>query len=378
MATLFGIYSAICYGIWRYLVPTVSSNRFHITVCLLDLVFVIVLLTMTGGPDSPLSRGLYIWVAMAAIMFGYLGGWVVAVVAAAAFILIEAYTGSSLDAWDRTFYLLGFLIHGPFIGAISSRERNHSTVLEGLHGKLEVAHQRLKQHQARAIETEKSVTVGLLGASLAHEINNPVMGMKACVQGLRRDGLSSNRHHEYLDTIENGLTRIGQSVQSVLSYARPSSLPVQEFDLGDVIDNSVRLVVGVAAKKKLQIRTENESKNAVVWAPPGQLEQALVNVLINAIYESPESGTVINRIHQDEGCLVVSVFDRGPGFDETLLHRLRDPFFTTKPEGSGTGLGLSVTDGIMRGLGGRLVLKNGVDGAIVSLFIPIRQDGGDK
>ena len=316
---------------------------------------------------------------MAAIMFGYRGGWVVAPAAAIVFISLEAQAGWSLDGWERIFYLLGFLVHGPFIGKISSRERDRSEALEVLHGQLELVHERLKEHQARAIQSEKSATVGLLGASLAHEINNPVMGMRACVHGLRRDGLPPGRRGEYLNTIENGLARIGQSVQSVLSYARPTRLPAQELDLRHVIDNSVRLVVGVATKKLVEVQTENETEQAVVWAPPGQLEQALVNVLLNAIYASPEKSIVTNRIHQDEGVLVVSIHDRGPGFDETLLHRLRDPFFTTKPEGSGTGLGLSVTDGIMRGLGGQMVLKNGAHGAIVSLFIPTtRPDGVEK
>jgi signal transduction histidine kinase len=376
MSTFFGMYSVVCYGVWRYLVPTLPSSRFHIVVSLLDLIFVVVLLAITGGPDSPLSRGLYIWVSMAAIMFGYRGGWLVAPVAAIVFIALEAYEGWSLDGWERTFYLLGFLIHGPFIGAISSRERNRSEALEVLNSRLELAHGRLKAHQARAIQSEKSATVGLLGASLAHEINNPVMGMKACISGLRREGTAPSRRNEYLDTIENGLTRIGQSVQSVLSYARPTSLPAQELDLRDVIDNSVRLVGGVAAKKRIQIKTEAVTEETVVWAGPGQLEQALVNIMLNAIYASPQESVLTNRIHQNDDGLIISILDQGPGFDEALLHRLRDPFFTTKPEGSGTGLGLSVTDGIMRGLGGQLVLKNGVNGAVVSLIIPIRLDGG--
>ncbi len=168
MSTFFGMYSVVCYGVWRYLVPTLPSSRFHIVVSLLDLIFVVVLLAITGGPDSPLSRGLYIWVSMAAIMFGYRGGWLVAPVAAIVFIALEAYEGWSLDGWERTFYLLGFLIHGPFIGAISSRERNRSEVLEVLNSRLELAHERLKAHQARAIQSEKSATVGLLGANLAH------------------------------------------------------------------------------------------------------------------------------------------------------------------------------------------------------------------
>ena len=372
MSTLFGAYTAVCYGVWRYFVPELKSGRFHIGLSVLDLTFVVVLLLMTGGPESPLSRGLYIWVAMAAIMFGYRGGWIAAPIAAVCFVLIEKNTGSTLEVWDRVFYILGFLVHGPFIGAISSRERGRSEVLEVLHSQLASAHERLKTHQASAILTEKSTTVGILGASLAHEINNPVMGMQACVNGLRRDGLDPDRSTEYLDTIENGLLRIGQSIQSVLSYARPKTVPAQNIDLRDVIDNSVRLVSGVAAKKNIEIRTEIDVEHLLILAPPGQLEQALVNVLLNAIYAAPDASAVTNRVCVESDGLVISTHDRGAGFDEAVLHRLKDPFFTTKPEGSGTGLGLSVTDGIMRDLGGKLVLKNGSEGAIVSLIIPIR------
>ena len=79
LCLFFGFYSVICYGVWRYCLPNLPSNRFHVVVNILDLLFVIAMLAMTGGPDSPLSRGLYIWVAMAAIIFGYVGGWLAAV-----------------------------------------------------------------------------------------------------------------------------------------------------------------------------------------------------------------------------------------------------------------------------------------------------------
>ncbi len=166
--------------------PTLESPRFHTILCVVNFIFVVTLLALTGGVESPLSRGLYIWVAIAVTMFGYGGGWVTSLVAAAAFITVEARQRWVLNGWERAFYLGGFLVHGPFIGAIASLQRTKTVALEETHRRLAEAHEYVNAHQSRAIETEKFATIGLVGASLAHEINNPIMGMCACVRGLRK------------------------------------------------------------------------------------------------------------------------------------------------------------------------------------------------
>jgi signal transduction histidine kinase len=369
LASAFATYSSAAYLIWRHLVPTLESLRFHTLVCVVDFVFVVTLLALTGGVESPLSRGLYIWVAIAATMFGYRGGSAASLVAAAAFITIEAQQAWVLNGWERAFYLGGFLVHGPFVGAIASLQRSKTVALEETHRRLAEAHEYVKAHQSRAIETEKFATIGLVGASLAHEINNPIMGMYACVRGLRKSTASEERRTLYLDTIDDAIDRISSSVQAVLTYTRADRRPAQWTKVHDVVDASVRLVRSVASTADVRFVIDT-ARVEVVWAPRGQLEQALVNLLLNAIYASPVAGVIRIVAHKTEAEVRITVCDQGDGFEEGIIDRALEPFVTTKPEGSGTGLGLSVTDGLMRGLGGQLTLHNGEEGAVVTLTIP--------
>jgi signal transduction histidine kinase len=365
MTLIFGLYSLICYGIWRYIYPRLSPQRFHLALNGLDFFFIIALLGITGGPDSPMSRGLYVWVSMTAIMFRFRGGLLASMVAAAAFLWMEWLYAWPLEPWERCFYLLGFLVHGPFVGHFMTREYHRSRDLEEAHSALDEAHFRLKNHQAQAIQAEKLATIGLIGASLAHEINNPVMGMKACVQGLREGTSVPGRAEEYLDVVDQGLDRIQKSVSSVLRYARPDRQPSDRIDLKESILNVIRLIKPLAREKDIQLHVLAESLTVEIAAGP--LEQAIVNLMLNAIYASPREGKVCCRLSLSEDRMAITVEDEGPGFNIDHISRLREPFFTTKPEGDGTGIGLSVVDGFTRGIGGRLRLENGPDGAIATM-----------
>ena len=114
-----------------------------------------------------------------------------------------------------------------------------------------------------------------------------------------------------------------------------------------------------------------ESSPVTVWMATELLEQALVNLLLNAIHATPNGGTICCRIRHASSHIEIEVEDEGAGFDLSLEPRLREPFFTTKSEGAGTGLGLSIVDGFMRGIGGHLRLANSEIGAVATLEIPL-------
>ena len=229
-----------------------------------------------------------------------------------------------------------------------------------------------RRHAERALlQAEKLSSIGQLSAGVAHEINNPLSGVMSCFKALRKGRVPAERQDEYLDTIEDGLVRIKQTVQGLLDYARLRTAMPALVDIGEVITASLRLVNPALHKKRQRVHCEISAGVICVRADRAQLMQALVNVLLNGSYAAPEDSTLEILPEEAEGLVGISVLDEGPGIPAEIRDKLCDPFFTTKPEGEGTGLGLSVTQGIITAHGGRIDLGSAPSGgACITLWLP--------
>lgn len=224
----------------------------------------------------------------------------------------------------------------------------------------------LEEANARLVAAGRMAAVGMLAAGVAHEINNPLAGVMACVKALRDQAMVEPRRTEYFATVLDGLERIQSTVSGLLDYARQRSPSPSPVDVGEVLGAAVLLVAPALRKKDVQVVVRDPGAARVV-ADRAQLMQGLVNVLLNAIFASPAHGEITVEV---AGSWIV-VVDQGPGFAPETLLRACDPFFTTKPEGEGTGLGLAVTASIVKANGGRLELGNGPrGGARVAIWLP--------
>ncbi|MET0012353.1 MAG: ATP-binding protein [Sedimenticola sp.] len=229
------------------------------------------------------------------------------------------------------------------------------------------------------VQTEKMLSVGGLAAGMAHEINNPLGGMLQGLQNIRRRlspeleknkqcaselGIDLDQLQHYLEkreifrlmeSMSQSGDRAGDIVNNMLRFSRKSEEGFEKVDLVDLIDRTLELAaVDYDMKKKydfrsIEIARDYEADLPPLLCNPGEIQQVILNLLRNAaqaIYEHPRKHAAAKidiRAWKEDERILIQVEDNGPGMDKEICNRVFEPFYTTKPPGQGTGLGLSVS-----------------------------------
>ncbi len=227
----------------------------------------------------------------------------------------------------------------------------------------------------RMVQLEQLSSLGLPTSSVAHEVNNVLAGTKACVEALRREAVRGPERDKYFETILEGLERIEGIVRSVLDYSRPHEASTAVTDVADVLDACLRLAAPAIRLKDAVVESSVAPGDVTLRVDRTHLTQALLNVLTNAAYAAPRGGTIGVTWARAEGRLGISVSDDGPGMPSDVMARAGEPFFTTKPPGEGTGLGLAVTTNILHRYGGHVQIRSLAEGGtVVTLWFPGRME----
>lgn len=208
--------------------------------------------------------------------------------------------------------------------------------------------------QAELVAADRLATVGKLASGVAHEVGNPLSGILGYLSVLRMRAKDNAEVQDLLTRVEAEVQRIDSIVRSLLELGRPSRGKAQPVDVRPVIDSCVRLLG--AGREFQNVRVKVEGPGAL-WlrAEPGPLSQVLVNLLINGAQAMSGRGEL--TIALEEGGRIV-VDDSGPGIPAEVRARLFAPFFTTKPAGQGTGLGLAVSRHLLAQFEGTLELAD--------------------
>ena len=215
--------------------------------------------------------------------------------------------------------------------------------------------------QAELMRADRLAAIGLLAASVAHEVNNPLTYLLLHLERLEEllpaavaDPALRQRMTGLLASARDGGERVRTIVRDLLSVARHDH-EASLVSVVEVMDTALKLAGSAVAERAEIVRTTGDV--APVLANPGRLSQVFVNLLLNAA-DAFEDAQPANRIDitiaADDGHVVVAIADNGRGIDEQLLARIFEPLFTTKPRGSGTGLGLAICKGIVTELGGTI------------------------
>ena len=237
--------------------------------------------------------------------------------------------------------------------------------------RLERANAELVGEQARMLQAEKMSSVGLLAAGVAHEINNPLGGVIACVEALRNDRVTGERRDVYFATVAEGLERMRAIVDALTRYARPMRPSRGAVSPAGLIEDCLQVLRPVLGQRRVQVIAPAPGVGRID-GDQDQLVHALMNVLLNAVDVSPVGGRVVVSVQETADRVGLQVTDQGPGIAPHIADRVCDPFFSTKPEGAGTGLGLSVTQGIVRAHGGVMHFGTGArGGAQVTMWLPV-------
>jgi signal transduction histidine kinase len=237
---------------------------------------------------------------------------------------------------------------------------------------LEAARDRGKVQRALLAHTEKMAAVGTLAAGVAHEVNNPLAGVLACVENMRSDPDDSDTREKYLDLIVDGLNRIERTVNTLLNFSRQREMSLEETSLNHNLKHVVELVGYQLRQAGIEVRFDLDPGGAVVLADHFQMEQLFLNLVLNAVQAMPRGGELVLRTRVSDESVVAEVRDSGTGISEEIRDRIFDPFFTTREVGEGTGLGLSVSDSITAAHGGTIEVKSTVGvGTIFRVELPL-------
>jgi hypothetical protein len=175
---------------------------------------------------------------------------------------------------------------------------------------------------------------------------------------LQRKIPESDPRHPILEKIEKQTFRASRIVNNLLNFSRQQPSEMRALDMNDLVSETLALAELPLSKRKVRVETHLAETLPPVWGDPGKLQQVLMNLLLNARDSMPNGGDL--RIHTDRhnGEVVVEVADTGAGIAAEEINKIYDPFFTTKGTGQGTGLGLSVTYGIIQEHRGTITVRS--------------------
>ncbi|MBM7114128.1 sensor histidine kinase [Archangium primigenium] len=250
-------------------------------------------------------------------------------------------------------------------GALQEEQQTTRHQLEALRA----ANARLSQARTELVAAERLATVGRLAAGVAHEVGNPLAGILGYLS-LAQARTREPEVLEYLGRIDHEVQRIDGIVRGLLEIGRPAQVNLGPVDVGRVAETCVRLVK--AGRDFPDVRWECAfAPGLLAWADAGPVSQIVINLLLNAVQAMEGHGVVRLSTRAETRGVVLRVEDTGPGIAAEAMTRLFEPFFTTRPPGEGTGMGLAVSLHLAESMAGRLTAENlPGGGACFTLLLP--------
>lgn len=226
-------------------------------------------------------------------------------------------------------------------------------------------------------QTSKLATMGELAASIAHELNNPLQTISLRIDSLAEDFSNDEQKMREFEIVTDEIARMGKLIGSLLQFSRHSHQEISILDIRKEIDNSLELIEYHLRAQKIKVVREFDENLPKIQADRQQLRQVLLNLLTNASDAMPGGGTLTTRVRSREserGIVGVSLelTDSGPGITPAHLEKIWEPFFTTKPEGKGAGLGLAISRRAIEAHHGTLSIESHLGkGTTVTIFLPV-------
>lgn len=233
----------------------------------------------------------------------------------------------------------------------------------------------LKDAQDKLIQSEKMASLGVLAAGIAHELNNPLNFINGGVIGIEKYIHKSYPNispeiKELILAIKEGVRRSTGIVRSLNHYSSSDTLTKAKCDLTSIIDNCLLILIN-QTKDRIEVVKEYDDQLELYPCNEGQLHQAILNILTNAVHAINEKGVITIRVNKVKSKIKIVITDNGCGVGKENLKRLTDPFFTTKEPGKGIGLGLSITETIVKDHGGTLKFESELGmGTTVTITLP--------
>ncbi|MEF8793337.1 sensor histidine kinase [Thiohalorhabdus sp.] len=247
---------------------------------------------------------------------------------------------------------------------------------------LETAQKERDEAEAKACQAAKLASVGELAGGLAHEINNPLHNIRSLATLVERDlpdGVPGRVSRD-LATLRQECEQCSRIIQGLLNFGRQMEPEFRQVALPELVGQCLELLERKAHSGGVTLRWAGPDASVPpVLGDPNQLQQVVVNTVLNALQASSEGQEVTVALERVDESMRLSVIDRGSGIPEEDAKRIFDPFFSTKPEGQGSGLGLSVSYGIVHRHGGNIRIHSELgQGTTVAIELPVAQLPADE
>ncbi len=295
--------------------------------------------------------------------------------------------------------LAGRVSEGDFSGSVPTHNKRDELAylasgLNEMVEKLDISRKRLEEETAKKLETieqlhhsERLATVGKLASGLAHELGTPLNVVSGRARMISSGDMNDDEIRECAEIIDEQSVRMTKILRQLLDFARrrtPEKIP---SDIKETIEGAVTLLRPTASSKKIDLKVETIGEFPSLKIDPGQIQQVLSNMVMNAVHAMPDGGDITISVEKSEATpppelntsqrefIRIRVTDQGLGIPEKDINRIFTPFFSTKGVGEGTGLGLSISHGIISEHGGWIDVTSQLGkGSEFSIFLPTEND----
>lgn len=227
----------------------------------------------------------------------------------------------------------------------------------------------LQKAHSEITQSEKLAALGYLSAGMAHEIRNPLNSISLFVQ-LMRQNTNDPEQQEYQGKILKEIDRIDAIIRKLLDASRRTRTILDNVQVSQVIDNAIEAFSPQIETGRISVERIYEEPQAHIKADPAELEQIFTNLFLNALDEMPGGGRITIDVQRENGRVIVRMSDSGGGIPQDVLPSIFDPFFSTKPRG--TGMGLPVVQRIARIYDGNIAVeKTSPQGTVFRLDFPV-------
>jgi len=225
-------------------------------------------------------------------------------------------------------------------------------------------------------QADKLASIGQLSAGIAHEINNPMGIILGYTQLLLRNEVPESEKYQDLKTIEKHVRSCKSIVEGLLNFARTSKPKTDLIRIDEAMEDVLNFIQQHASLDNIDVKKDYDPSVPEMQLDEKKIKQVLMNLIMNAKHAIGDEGTLSLSTGFDasDHQVFVEIADTGYGIEKKNLARVFDPFFTTKPTGEGTGLGLSVSYGIIKNHGGDILVKSEVGkGSAFKIVLPVVQ-----
>ena len=236
----------------------------------------------------------------------------------------------------------------------------------------------LKDQQVKIQQTERLAAVGELAAGLAHEVKNPLAGIKVSIEVLKNELDLAQEDKEIFLRIINEINRIEALLKNMLNYARPSKPLPENVSIHEILDSIIKISEFSLKNpenlslhtKEIHFQKEYGSDIPDIYADAGQMQQVFLNIILNSIDAIKKQGTIrIKTSKTEDASVQIQISDNGKGIDPDTIKVVFNPFFTTKSKG--TGLGLAICKRLIEQHNGTINVSNNPEGGGVTFLITL-------